>query len=148
MVKIKLLTEGARLPERKTDGAAGYDLYAPYDYAIKFGRNVMPLHFAMEMPLGMFATIKARSGFAAKGMEDWKGNRRNAEVLDGVIDSDYRGNVGVLIKSMEVNTFMIRKGTRIAQMIFQRYLAPELKEVEELDETDRADNGFGSTGTK
>lgn len=145
-VKIKRLSEGARMPERKTDGAAGYDLYVPYDTPIAFGRNVVKLQFSMELPTGWFAIIKPRSGFSAKGIEERKGRRMRADVLDGIIDSDYRGNVGVIVKSDETDIFIIKKGTRIAQMVFQRYLAPEITEVEQLDETERGDGGFGSTG--
>lgn len=94
----------------------------------------------------MFAIIKPRSGFSAKGMEDKNGRRMSADVLDGVIDSDFRGNVGVIIKSKEVVAFILKKDTRIAQMIFQRYETPELTEVDELSETERADGGFGHTG--
>lgn len=62
-VKFKRLSEGARLPERKTEDAAGYDLYVPYDTPIKWGRNLVKLQFAMQIPQGYYAVIKARSGF-------------------------------------------------------------------------------------
>lgn len=81
-------------------------------------------------------------------MEDKRGNRRDADIIDGVIDSDFRGNVGVIVRSREIYTFLIGQGTRIAQMIFQCYKAPEITEVEQLDETERGNGGFGSTGEK
>lgn len=143
-VKIKLLTDGARLPERKTDGAAGYDLYTPTDATIKHGRTLVPLGFALQMPQGYMATIRPRSGFNLRGMTKygyW------ADELIGTIDEDYRGEVGAIVKN-DGNDFFLPAGTRIAQMIFQRYEAPELTEVDEIDETDRANGGFGHTGIK
>lgn len=137
------------MPERKTVGAAGYDLYLPETVVIRPGRNVVPLGFAMEMPQGWFASITARSGFSANGMANEDGGLRfDADVIIGRVDEDYRGEVGAIVKSNENITFCLHKGTRIAQMIMQRCLAPEFVEVEELDATDRADGGFGHTGTK
>lgn len=146
-VKIKLLREGAQLPVRKTNGAAGYDLYTPEDVVIQPGRNVVKIGFAMQMEQGYYAKIKARSGFSSKGFcnEDGTGHY-DADILTGNIDPDYRGEIGVIVKSCEQIPFVVKKGTRIAQMIFQRYETPELEEVDELDATDRADGGFGHTG--
>lgn len=147
-VKFKKLSEGARLPERKTKGAAGYDLYAPKDTVVMPGRNVIKLGFAARLPKGWFATIKARSGFSVKGFYDENGcGRYDADVIAGTLDEDYSNEIGVIIKSFEHAPFIIKKGTRIAQMIFQRYEAPELTEVEQLEETER-NGGFGSTGVK
>lgn len=108
----------------------------------------MKLGFAMEMPEGYVATIRPRSGFSVKGITSANGVRCNADTVLGTIDEDYVGEVGVIIKNYEIFPFRIAKGTRIAQMIFQRYLAPELEEVEELSTTDRGAGGFGSTGVK
>lgn len=142
MIYIKRLRNGMIMPERKTDGAAGYDLYTPQDIEIKRGRTLIPLGFAMELPTGWMATIRPRSGFSLRGITEqgyW------ADVSIGTIDDDYRGEVGVIVVNAG-DKFFLPKGTRIAQMIFQRYLAPELKEVEELGITDRNTSGFGSTG--
>lgn len=148
-VKFKKMSEGARLPERKTKGAAGYDLYAPKDTVVMPGRNVIKLGFAIQMPQGWFASITARSGFSVKGFCDENGcGRYDADVIVGRCDSDYLGEVGVIVKSVEHAPFIVKEGTRIAQMIFQRYEAPELIEVEQLEETERGNGGFGSTGIK
>lgn len=143
MVKIQLLKEGARLPERKTDGAAGYDLYAPQDVKIQHGRNLVKLGFAMEIPTGYYARIVPRSGFSVKGMGE---GRYNADVIEGTVDEDYRGEIGVIVNNND-RPFFLHKNTRIAQMIFCRYRAPDLRVVDELETTERGDGGFGHTGS-
>lgn len=147
-VEFKRLHDGVQLPERKTGGSAGYDLYVPDNVVIEPGRNIVKMGFAMAMPHGMYARIKARSGFSVKGFYDDDGcGRYDADVIEGTVDSDYRGEVGVIVKSFEKIPFMVKKGTRIAQMIFSRYLTPLVAEVEQLSTTGRV-GGFGSTGVK
>lgn len=145
-IRIKRLSEDALLPVRATDGAAGFDLFVPRDTPVRKGRNVIPLDIAIELPHGTEAQIRPRSGFSAKGFEDVTGCRRDADVLIGTIDEDYRGGVGVLVKSEDY--FIIGKGTRIAQMVINEYRKCEFIEAEELSSTDRQTGGFGSTGTK
>lgn len=145
-IKIKRLSEDAFIPVKATDGAACFDLYIPRETAIQKGRNVIPLDFSVALPHGTRADIRPRSGFSAKGMEDVHGCRRDADVLLGTIDEDYRGNVGVIIRSEDF--FILGKGTRIAQMMIASYIPCELAEVEELSATDRGEGGFGSTGIK
>lgn len=145
-IKIKRLSEDALVPVRATDGAACFDLYVPRDTPIKKGRNVVPLDLSIELPEGFYAEIRPRSGFSAKGMEDVTGCRRDADVLHGLVDCDYRGNVGVIVKSEDF--FIIAKGTRVAQMLIGNYYPCDLSEADELSETDRQGCGFGSTGTK
>lgn len=146
MVRFSLTRSGARLPERQTDGSAGFDLYIPKDTEIKPGRNIIKLGFSMAMPEGVYARIKSRSGFAVKGFcgmdED---ERHDADVIEGTIDSDYRGEVGVIVKSYEPEWFTVKKGTRVAQMIFSTCLSPAIMLVGELDHTERG-GGYGSTG--
>lgn len=144
-IRIKRLSEDALLPVRATDGAACFDLYVPKDTPVSKGRNIIPLDFAIELPEGTYADIRPRSGFSAKGVEDITGCRRDADVLLGTIDCDYRGNVGVIIRSEDY--FVVSKGTRIAQMLIGNYIPCELVEAEELSSTIRV-GGFGSTGTK
>jgi dUTP pyrophosphatase len=130
---------------RATDGAACFDLYTPREFAIQKGRNIIPLDLAIELPHGTYAEIRPRSGFSSKGFEDVHGCRRDADVLHGIVDEDYRNCVGVIVKSEDY--FVIAKGTRVAQMLIANYIPCELVEVEELSSTLRA-GGFGSTGTK
>ena len=145
-IRIKRLTEDALLPVRATDGAACFDLYVPKDTPIQKGRNIIPLDIAIELPHGTYAEIRPRSGFSAKGFEDITGCRRDADVLHGIVDEDYRGNVGVIVRSEDY--FIVAKGSRVAQMLICNYLPSEFVEVEELSSTDREAGGFGSTGIK
>lgn len=145
-IRIKRLSEDALIPVRATDGAACFDLYVPKDTPIQKGRNVIPLDIAIELPHGTYAEIRPRSGFSAKGFEDVTGCRRDADVLHGIVDADYRGNVGVIVRSEDY--FVVAKGTRVAQMLICSYLPSEFVEVDELSSTDRQAGGFGSTGTK
>ncbi len=166
-VKFKKLHEGARLPEKATEGSAAYDLYVAEDAIIEPGRQIIPLGFAMEMEQGYEALIDARSGFSSKGMEGiWMGDigvvdengiqefhvpvcsmRFDCDVIEGKIDSDYRKGVGVIVHNRDKHTFLIKAGTRIAQMTFHKVETVQWEETEDLSETDRT-GGFGSTGTK
>lgn len=145
-IRIKRLSEDALVPVRATDGAACFDLYVPRATAIHKGRNIIPLDIAIELPHGTYAEIRPRSGFSAKGIEDETGCRRDADVLHGCIDEDYRGNVGVIVRSEDY--FVIAKGTRVAQMLICNYRQCDLAEAEDLSETARDEGGFGSTGIK
>lgn len=166
-VKFKKTREGAMLPKKATAGSAAYDLYVPQDTVInKCSRKVVRLGFAMEMPKRVEALIDARSGFSSKGMEGhelihlhmgqedpvyvgdaimMETDRFDCDVIQGKIDSDYRGEVGVIVNNRDSRSFEIKAGTRIAQMTFHKVEEAEWEEVEELSETDR-EGGFGSTG--
>jgi dUTP pyrophosphatase len=145
-IGIKRLSKDAFIPVRATDGAACFDLYIPRDVAIHKGRNMVPLDIAIELPSGTYADIRPRSGFSAKGMEDITGCRRDADVLLGTIDEDYKGNVGVIIRSEDF--FVLGRGTRVAQMLISEYRQCDFIEVNSLSNTERGENGFGSTGVK
>ena len=134
-VKFVKLRRDAVLPEKKTDGAAGYDLYVPDNTLIRKGRNLIKLGIAIQMPSNMKAIIKPRSGFSLKGIIGVDGKYHDADVLDGVIDCDYTGCIGVIVKSFE----------KEPQLLFSNYIEVEFVEVESLDSTDRGDGGFGST---
>lgn len=145
-IRIKRLSEDALIPVKATNGAACFDLYVPKDTPIQKGRNIIPLDLAIELPGGFYAEIRPRSGFSAKGFEDVTGCRRDADVLHGVIDCDYRGNIGVIVKSEDF--FIVAKGTRVAQMLIANYCPCDLVEAEDLSSTERQFGGFGSTGCK
>lgn len=145
-IRIKRLSEDALIPVRATEGAACFDLYTPREFAIQKGRNIIPLDLAIELPAGTYAEIRPRSGFSAKGFEDVHGCRRDADVLHGIVDADYRGNVGVIVRSEDY--FVVAKGTRVAQMLIGSYIPCEFEEIDELSSTDRGNGGFGSTGVK
>lgn len=147
-VKIKRLTPHGRVPAKTTKGAAAFDVYTPCDYVVRPGRQMLPLDIAIELPDGYEAKIEPRSGYSAKGMEgmlDGELCRFDADVLVGKIDSDYRGNVGVIVKSCARYEYVIPAGTRIAQMTSYRAENAIFVESDELSDTDRGDGGFGHT---
>ena len=169
-VKFKKLHEGAILPKKATPGSAAYDLYVPEDVIIKPGRQIIPLGFAMEMEPGNESLVDPRSGFSCRGMEGYEiiivngfnaynatisnvtkkcmelePKRFDCDVIEGKIDSDYRDGVGVIVHNRDFK-FLIKAGTRIAQMTFHKVEDVTWEEVDELSESDR-DGGFGSTGT-
>ncbi|NLZ75166.1 MAG: dUTP diphosphatase [Erysipelotrichia bacterium] len=139
-IKIKKVNEDAIIPTKGSDYAAGYDLYAIKDEVI-FPHNTTkaPTGLAIEIPEGYFGGIFARSGLAAK-------KRIRPANCVGVIDSDYRGEIIVLLHNDSERHQFISKGDRIAQLIVLPYLSIEFEEVENLNETERGEGGFGSTG--
>lgn len=152
-MKIKFLSDKAQMPTRADKRAAGFDLYVPQDTVIHPGRNIVPLDFAIELTGESEAQIRPRSGFSAKGMEgyciqDDSCNRYDADVILGTVDKTYRGNVGVIIKSYEKQPFLIKQGTRIAQMVISHCYLGELELVEDLSDTERGEGGFGHTGAR
>ncbi|MGN0312408.1 MAG: dUTP diphosphatase [Lachnospiraceae bacterium] len=140
-VKIKKLSESALLPTRGSSSAAGYDLYADVEREqIAPGQTVkIPVGVAMEIPEGYFGGIFARSGLSTKE------GLRPANCV-GVIDSDYRGPILVPLHNDSDTVREVVQGEKIAQMVILPYLAVEFEEVEQLEETQRGEGGFGSTG--
>lgn len=137
-LQVQLLSAGARLPTRGSAGAAGYDLYASADTAVAArGRGVVATDISVRIPEGTYARIAPRSGLAVK-----KGIQTGA----GVVDFDYRGKVGVVLFNHSDEEFVVKAGDRVAQMILERIVTPEVVQVDELDETVRGSGGFGSTG--
>lgn len=142
-VKIKKLTPTAILPTRGSKNAAGYDLYADIEeeLLIEPHKTVkLQTGLAMEIPEGYFGAVYARSGIATN-----KGLRPPNCV--GVIDSDYRGNIGVAIHNDTNVTQTIFPHERIAQIVIMPYLEVEFIE-DELSDTERGVKGFGSTGRR
>lgn len=142
IIKYKILNEYAKEPSRGSAEAAGYDLYAAIKEdvtvdqheTIKIGTGL-----AFEFPSGTFAAIFARSGLATKQ------GLRPANCV-GVIDADYRGEVIVALHNDTDMPQTIHAGDRIAQIVLMPYVPMLFKKVEELNETDRGQGGFGSTG--
>ncbi|MDI9539990.1 MAG: dUTP diphosphatase [Bacillota bacterium] len=139
-IKIKKLHEDAVIPVKGSDYAAGYDLYAINDEVI-YPHNTTKVStgLAIEIPEGYFGGVFARSGLASK-----KGLRPANCV--GVIDSDYRGEIIVLLHNDTDTYQLVNKGDRIAQLVIMPYLSVEFEEAENLNDTERGDGGFGSTG--
>ena len=143
-VKIKRLNKLAKIPTRGTVESAGYDLYAATDKDIQIPphSNVkIGTGIAMSIPNGFFGGIFARSGVATKR------NMRPSNCV-GIVDSDYTGEVIVSIHNDSTETKTIQRGERVAQLVIVPYLSVIFDEVNELDETERGEKGFGSTGEK
>ena len=143
-IRIKKLNENAKIPVYGTDFAAGADLYACLDEEVIISPNetkLIPTGLALEVPEGYAGLIYARSGLATK--------RHLAPANKvGVVDTDYRGEIMVAIHNHGVVEQKIEPQERIAQFIITPYLKALFTEVEELEETGRGKDGFGSTGTK
>ncbi|XP_031227605.1 deoxyuridine 5'-triphosphate nucleotidohydrolase, mitochondrial [Mastomys coucha] len=132
------LSEHATAPTRGSARAAGYDLYSAYDYTISpMEKAVVKTDIQVAVPSGCYGRVAPRSGLAVKHFID---------VGAGVIDEDYRGNVGVVLFNFGKEKFEVKKGDRIAQLICERVFYPDLEEVQALDDTERGSGGFGSTG--
>lgn len=143
-IKVKKLAEDAHMPTLGSAQAAGYDLYAHCDKTIKIKRHhavKIGTGVAMEIPEGYWGGIFARSGLSCKE------GLRPANCV-GVIDSDYRGEIAISLHNDRWHKKKIEPGTRIGQIIFIPKVNTELEEAEELDQTERGEGGFGSTGTK
>lgn len=137
-IKYKKLHENAR-PPLGSEGNAGYDLFALEDMFIPCGnRRLVKTGIAMEIPYGYYGHISDRSGMAYKA---------GAHCLGKIIDPSYRGDVGIIILNTDPDrTLIISAGDKIAQMIFKKYEEASFEEAETLEETNRGDKGYGSTG--
>ena len=138
-IKIKILDEGAKVPFYATDEAAGFDLYSLKDLILEPGKvNKIPMGIALEIPNGFFLQVVSRSGLASKGIYN----------LTGTIDSDYRGELHILLFNTTDKIFNLEKGDRIAQCLLLPIYRAEFKQVDKLSETKRGEGGFHSTGKK
>lgn len=141
-MRIKLLNEYAIVPTRGSDDAAGYDLHAAINHPVFIYPGTcepVTTGLAMEIPDGFFGAIFARSGMASKR------GLRPANCV-GVVDSDYRGPVIVAVHNDSNEVKQVNPGERIAQIVFMPYRAVHFDVVDELDNTERGEGGFGSTG--
>lgn len=145
VTKVKIRTEGqVGLPSYETVGSAGMDLRATLSEAIvlKPGeRYLVPTGIFIELPEGMEAQIRARSGLAVK---------HGIGMVNGIgtIDSDYRGEIKVPLINWGHEDFAIHNGDRIAQMVICKYERIEWEQVDKLDDTERGSGGFGHTGNQ
>lgn len=143
-VRIKRLPEARDLPlpSPASPGSAGFDLRAatPEDLVLRPGeRRLVPTGLVLEIPRGWEGQVRPRSGLALK---------HGIGVLNspGTLDSDYRGEVGVILVNLGEAPFSLQRGDRIAQLVFSRVEPVEWEEVETLGESSRGGGGFGSTG--
>ena len=143
-ILIKRLSKEVPLPKYETSGSSGMDLAANIDANINIdpGKTaIIPTGLALSIPKGFEVQIRPRSGLATK---------QKISVLNtpGTIDSDYRGEIKVILINLGQEPFKVEKGLRIAQMVVCPIVQAHLKEVDDLSETERGKGGFGSTGTK
>jgi len=143
-ILIKRLSKEVSLPKYETSGSSGMDLAANIDANISIdpGKTaIIPTGLALSIPKGFEVQIRPRSGLAAK---------QKISVLNtpGTIDADYRGEIKVILINLGQDSFKVEKGLRIAQMVVCPIVQAQLKEVNDLSETERGKSGFGSTGTK
>ncbi len=144
-MKVKIVNKSANeLPEYSTQNAAGMDLRANLIEEVviePFERKLIPTGLFIELPHGFEAQVRPRSGLALK---------KGVTVLNspGTIDSDYRGEVMVILINLSPEKFVIQHGERIAQMIVAAHEIVDWEKVESLEETDRGGGGFGHTGRR
>jgi len=141
-VEIQLLKNQARMPEKMSNQASGYDLFAALSEEVAIlpqSVSLISTGIAIALPAGFEAQIRPRSGLAFK---------HGIGILNspGTIDSDYRGEVKVILYNFGNKEFKIENGMRIAQMVIAKYESPEFLQVVELGETERGKGGFGHTG--
>ena len=152
----KVVLCGGIMPKQSVEFSAGYDLYVPFDTVIKRGRQAVPIGVKIDVPRGIDGHIRPRSGFSTEGVEGYtiplfkwlkpKKKRFDADVIEGTIDHGYKNQINIIINNHD-EPFLIKGGTRIAQMVFNRHELPILLEVDELTGFDRG-GGMGHTGTK
>ncbi len=137
-IKFKKVHPCARVPERMTEGAIGFDLYVPEDIYLPPGKaTLIPSGVAFDLPKGYYATVHLRSSMCKLGLVG----------STGVIDNDFKGMVFVQAFNLTDHTVAIMAGERVGQILFHKYVLPELVETHgDLTPTKRGDGGFGSTG--
>lgn len=134
-----LLDPGAYMPERAHSADAGYDLCSPIKCRLYAGEAVViDTGVHVEIPVGYAGMLKSKSGL----------NVKHDIVGEGVIDSGYTGSIRVKLYNHGSESYMIEVGDKISQLVILPIITPDLELVEELEETDRGNNGFGSTGRR
>jgi len=137
-IRFKKLNNNAIAPKFNGVGDAGMDIYSDSDVLVEPSKVVaVPTGISMELPEGYVALVWDRSGLAIKN---------GIKTMGGVIDSGFRGEVKVIMTNLSDKELKLEKGSRVAQMIIQRYEVPEVELVEDLSESERGDGGFGSSG--
>ena len=142
MSKIKVVSKSGYMPEYATEGSAGADLRAYLEEPVTLmpgERRLIPTGLFVELPLGMEAQVRARSGLSIK---------HGIGLVNGVgtVDSDYRGEWNVPLINWGQEPYTIHNGDRIAQVVFSTFVQAEFEPAEEIDETERGSGGFGHTG--
>ena len=143
-ILIKRLSKKIVLPKYETSGSSGMDLAAYIDKPINLEpgqTSIIPTGISLSIPKNYEIQIRPRSGLAAK-------NQISVLNTPGTIDADYRGEIKIILINLGKKSFKIEKGDRIAQMVLSPVIQAKIKEVDDLDITERGIGGFGSTGLK
>ncbi|MDA9907077.1 dUTP diphosphatase [Flavobacteriaceae bacterium] len=144
-MNIKIINKSTHsLPEYETIASAGMDLRANLETAVTLKpleRTIIKTGLFIELPIGLEAQVRPRSGLAAK---------KGITVLNspGTVDADYRGEIGVILVNLSNEDFKIENGERVAQLVIAKHERAAWQQVEVLGETERSAGGFGSTGVK
>ena len=139
-VKVKRLDAHAKMPKVEHEGDAGFDLYSNEQTSLKpMERKLIGTGISISIEKGFEAQVRPKSGLAIN-------HGITLPNSPGTIDAGYRGEVKVIMQNLGDKEYVIEKGKKIAQVVFNKIEEPELVEVEELDETSRGEGGFGSTG--
>jgi len=142
IIRLKNNFEDLPLPNYMTSGSAGMDVYAAVESDIviePLGTALIPTGLAIELPIGYECQVRSRSGLSLK-------SGIFALNAPGTIDSDYRGEIGIILSNFSNKPFTIKRGDRIAQLIVAKYERVVWNETESLNETERSSGGFGSSG--
>lgn len=135
---VKRLSNDAIVPTRGSGGAVGYDLYSTDDVVVDpTHRIIVGTGIAVVLPVNVYGRVAPRSGLTVK---------HGIHIGAGVIDPDYTGEIKVALFNLGDTPFEIKKGDRIAQLILERCETPDVREINEMNETARGSGGFGSTG--
>ena len=139
-MKVKKISEKAKLPERKSKEAAGYDLFSSENTVVpKRSRKMIHTGIVLEIPQTFFGRIASRSGLSL---------RKGIETGAGIIDSDYRGEICVILHNHSDDDFPVSIGESIAQIIFLKHEVFDIVEtLQDVGTTERGSNGFGSTSS-
>ena len=136
-IEVKRLSDSAIVPKKGTYGSAGYDLYASEECFIPAkGKAIVKTGIAMAIPYGYYGRVAPRSSMAVK----------HTDIGAGVIDSDYRGEIGIVLFNHSDSDLCIKMHDRVAQILIEKLCMGHLVEVDELDSTVRGVDGYGSTG--
>lgn len=138
----KTLRDGVQEPTYAHEGDAGMDLRTTESCTLRpLERKLLHSGISMQIPEGYFGAVVPRSGLALK---------RGISLVNtpGIVDSTYRGEIGMCVVNLSTETVTIEKGERVAQIVFQPYAKMDLVKTVSLDDTERGAGGFGSTGTK
>jgi dUTP diphosphatase len=138
LLNFKKLEPRATLPTRGSRAAAGLDLYSIEAVSLEPGQRVVArTGLAVAIPEGFYGRLAPRSGLATK---------KGLDVLAGVIDADYRGEIGCLLFNSGAERIEMAENSKICQLIIERIMTPQAAWADELDDTERGAGGFGSTG--